>query len=423
MVERHQRLQVHCSPLKLLSLWAKHPRLLRTCWCGTCPLLACRKFEQRPFAHGFTSWSSFRPLSNITALNAISTNRIYSQTLRTTDPRGAIIEVVIGADGRAMATYPDGSTVTMERGPHPLWGMQAPVITALTHTSTGGLTESIIGSITATLADPDDPLSLQTLTNRISVNGREHTAIYDAATRTITSTTPEGRSTVVTIDVMGRVTNLDLGAGLAPMIMTYDAQGRLVRVQRGDESWDYTYDAKNRVVTRTDASEDQIQYAYDDADRLTLTTLPDGTSYGFAYDANGNRTQVIMPSGAVHLLDFRALNLRGSYTPPNGGLGYVRSYDDDRRLDLDTLPGGRTIDYTYDSGGRPTGLNYAEAAVVFEYLPDDPIEQLSRLVRTPTDGGQAQEIAFDYDGNLVTKMTWTGWHKGSIATPTITISS
>ena len=62
VVQRHQRLQVHCSPLKLLPLWTHHPRLLGTRRSTTGPLLDGRKLKQRPFAHGFTSSRWFRTI-------------------------------------------------------------------------------------------------------------------------------------------------------------------------------------------------------------------------------------------------------------------------------------------------------------------------------------------------------------------------
>ena len=53
---------------------------------------------------------------------------------------------------------------------------------------------------TVTLTDPNDPLSLASQTDTVTVNGRVGTTAYDAATRTFTTTSPAGRQAVTTID-------------------------------------------------------------------------------------------------------------------------------------------------------------------------------------------------------------------------------
>lgn len=57
----------------------------------------------------------------------------------------------------------------------------------------GGLTAVVTGARTATLSDPTNPLSLRTLTDTVTVNGRATTTVYTAATRTATTTAPTGR--------------------------------------------------------------------------------------------------------------------------------------------------------------------------------------------------------------------------------------
>ncbi|NIQ99730.1 MAG: RHS repeat protein, partial [Gemmatimonadales bacterium] len=75
------------------------------------------------------------------------------------------------------------------------------------------------------LAEPDNPLSLTTLTDVVSINGRTFTSIYDAASRTFTDTTPGGRQEVTNIDAQSRVVQEQV-PGLAPISNTYDARGR-----------------------------------------------------------------------------------------------------------------------------------------------------------------------------------------------------
>ena len=102
---------------------------------------------------------------------------------------------------------------------------------------------------------------------------------------------------------------------------------------------------------------------------------------------------------------------KASYTPP-GGTSYTWSYDQDRRPIQKTLPGGRDIVSTFDTGSRPTGLSYAEAAVTYAYGAGDLTERVGRIIKTPVGGTGSQELAFTYDGELVEGLEWTGLAQG-----------
>ncbi|MDP2673555.1 MAG: RHS repeat-associated core domain-containing protein [Dehalococcoidia bacterium] len=331
------------------------------------------------------------------------------QTFTTTQPAGASTTVVSGANGSATGTFADGTAMSQVQGPDPRWGMLAPLSTSLTETTPGGLTKTFTSQQTATLADPNNPLSLQSLTSTSSINGRTSTTVYDNSLRRLSTTSPAGRQTHSDLDPLGRVIEQQPGAGVDPLSFTYDAQGRMTQTQQGNVSWTFAFDSLNRLSTRTDAAGNQTSYSYDGADRLTQLVLPSGRTYGFAYDANGNRTSVTMATGAVHQIGYTTVNLDAGYTPP-GNPGQTKSYDIDRSVTRTTLPGGRMIDNSYDSGGRLSETSYAEATNTFTYAGGT--ERPANLTRTPAGGGAAQGIAFTYDGQLVTGATWTGPAQG-----------
>ncbi len=77
-----------------------------------------------------------------------------------------------------------------------------------------------------------DLSTLQTQTETTSVNGRTTQTVFDAATRTYTTTTPAGRISTSRIDAQGRVTHTQVGT-LTPVDFTYDAQGRLTTIAQG----------------------------------------------------------------------------------------------------------------------------------------------------------------------------------------------
>lgn len=329
------------------------------------------------------------------------------------DRAGAQTTVLTAPNGTVTVNAPDGTLTTFQRGPDPRFGMLAPVVTAVTHAAPGGRTLTQTSQRTVTLSDPNDPLSLQTLTETATINGRMFTSHYAAATRTTTTTSAEGRTHVAVVDAQGRVVSKQLAPQLSPITIDYDAKGRLTEVAQGAQAFTYTYDAANRVESRTDTAGQSTHYAYDAADRLTHVILPSNRTFGFGYDAAGNRTQVTMPNGAIHTFSYTPVDREERYTPP-GNAAYERAYDVDRALTRSTLPGTRLVDVGYDGAGRDVGFEYPEAEIVFDYAAGDHTRRVSRIGRTPVATGIGQELTFTYDGSQVTGATWAGAAEGQL---------
>ena len=319
---------------------------------------------------------------------------------------GATTVTVSNTNGTQAATYPDGSQITATLGSDPRFGMLAPRLVQRVRTVPGGPTETVTASRSVTLADPDNILSLATLTDTVSVNGRSFSHAYAATTRTMTDLSAEGRRTISILDTQGRVVSRTIATGILPITVTYDGQGRVTATNHGTQGWSYGYDALNRVVSRTDAAGRSVTFEYDAADRIVKRILPNGAALQFTYDANGNRTQVILPSGASHTLAYTPIDRDAAYTPPGNG-SYLRTHNVDRQLTRTTLPGGRFTDQSYDTLGRVNGLSFAEGAAGFEYLAGDLTDRVARITNTAAIG-PAQDIAYSYNGGLISGMTATG---------------
>jgi YD repeat-containing protein len=351
-----------------------------------------------------------------TALGRVATHRVESLStdevrLLNTDPNGASTEVLIGADGSRVVTYPDGVTKTWVLAPDPRWGMLAPFIETLSVQTPGALELTVATQRAVTLADPDDLLSLLTETETLAVNGRTSTRTFDSATGTITLLSPAGRQRTAWLDARGRVVEMQLAAGLDPFMVTYDSAGKVTDLRQGTQVLTLEYDTAGRVVARRNALGHELRLSYDDADRLIGMLTPGGRTFGFTYDASCcNRTQVAMPSGAVHELAFTALNQFAGYTPPGAGM-LSRAYNLDRQRVRTTLPSGREQEVGYDPGGRPTGITYPEAAVSFDFF--GMTRQLTAITRTPTGGGPPQMVGYAYDGNLPTEILFQGSAQGT----------
>ncbi len=326
-----------------------------------------------------------------------------------TSATGATSETVHHLDSSVETVRPDGVTVVTEHGPEPRWGMSTPMGEAVTITTQGGLNAVVTHEREVALDDPQDLLSLATQTDTTIINGRTYTRVFDEAGQRITYTSPEEREIVVYVDDLLRATEIELDPAIEPIYIDYDARGRVDLIAQGDRSADLEYDALDRLETVEDALGRQVRYAYDDADRVTAVSLPSTDEYGFDYDVNGNLTELEMPSLVVHELDYDVLDFRDTYTPPGASDPYDADFDLDRLPDLLTLPTGRTIDYEFETpvdGDRLLTISYDEATAAYGY--DDDTARVGSVTCTPMYGGTPQDLSFDYDGPLVTRVTASG---------------
>jgi len=326
-----------------------------------------------------------------------------------TDARGAVTDDVLGSDGTDTRTYPDGTLETSVRGPDPRFGMQVPIIVSRTITTPAGRKESAQWSRTVTLADPANPLTLQTLTDVYTTPAGTLTATFDATARTYTRTSPTGHVAITHVDAQGRPLDVAIDASLAHTSYSYDATGELTAAARGTQALSLAYDSARRLASVTDATAATTQRTYASGDRLSTFARPDGETYDLDYDATGNLADVEMPSHASHAFAHTEVDRVSGYTAPDGAASsYV--YDADGALAQLALASGRTIAFGVDAGGRPTGRSYPEAAITFHY--SDATDRIASETVTPVSGA-AQTIAYSYDGSLVTGAAFSGAATGS----------
>jgi RHS repeat-associated protein len=287
---------------------------------------------------------------------------------------------ITNADGTAKTTYPTGSTLETKLAPDPRFGMQAPIQASVKSKLPSGKTSTMTGQRQVQLSDAADPTSLVKQTDVVTVNGRQQRSEYDAATRTLTTTSTGGRTTTRTYDADGRLVKAD------DTSYTYTPSGLVDTIERGDHVMKYGYDAAGRVTSKTDPA-GTATYSYDAANRVKVATLPGNRRYEFSYDANGNRAAVKLSGGGTHEFHYSDESQLTSFKLDGSG-SYTRAYDDDGLLTKVTLPSGRHEDYS------PTGITFDEGTAGYE--TDGP----GRLLKL-TRGNE--ETAFSYDGELVSK--------------------
>ncbi len=192
---------------------------------------------------------------------------------------------------------------------------------------------------------------------------------------TVTTTNPDGTSTVQTITDT-RPTAIEQkasgGATLATTTVTYDGHGR--------------------QLTQTDGRTGTTTFAYNDRDQVVTETAPAATGggsplvTGYGYDAMGRRTSVTLPDNSVTTTGY---DLRGNATSQGGSQQYdvTSTFDPQGRLLTMTTTGqagnatttwiynpqrgwldrkeyadNRGTDYTYTPGGRLLTRTWARTA-------------------------------------------------------------
>lgn len=330
-------------------------------------------------------------------------------------PDGTQAVTRYNTNGTAEWTQPDGMVGAITTGPDPRFGMQTPLLTSMTTKTPAGLTLSLSASRNLTLANPKDITSVVSQTDTINVNGRTSTYTYDGATSTATVTTPLGRKSQRTMDVLGRVTSSQT-PGIEAVNYSYTPSGLLESITQGNDTEQRVttlqYNVQGFLVNITDVLGRMTQFEHDNAGQVTKQIFPDGREVRFTYDANGNILSITPPGRPPHNFDYTPLDLQQSYTPPAvasaGAVATSYVYNLEKQLIRITRPDGLTVDLAYDEAGRLSTQNTPTGTTTYAYAPTT-----GDLTGISAPGGV--ELSYTYDGVLPLTETWTGPVAGTVS--------
>ncbi len=305
-----------------------------------------------------------------------TTNRIR----RFTDQRGNSVSYDYDAAGNlSRITYPDGTTRTLEyddvgrvtsvtnrRGETTSYTYDSKG-ELISFTRPGGVTESLVRDSARRIAS-------------ISTSVGKASFAYDAAGRLTSYTDALGRSVQYSFDAQGRFTGMTAPDGLN-VAYSYDAENRLISIADGNGKLitGYGYDISGRLVSETRGNGTTTSFSYDVAGMVAsiVNREPDNTVISrsdYTYDANGVVTSLT--------------TLDGVTTFTTDPLGQIVRAD---------LPGGRTIEYTYDAAGN---------RVVVSDSGTDTVYAVNSLNQYTSAG--AATFTYDADGNLASRTDATG---------------
>ncbi len=317
-------------------------------------------------------------------------------------------------DGSVTRTYPNGVSVTIQAGSDPRFGASVPTLESLEIRLPSGLTARGSQSIEATLADPNDPLSLIDYTRTDTLNEANRTTSYTAENRTAIAASAAGRTSTFVFDEQGRMTRRQF-AELLPTIYTYDSDGRLESVRRGEgdeeRSVQYEYGEDGFVAAATNNIGQRTTYEWDSSVRAVRVVHPGSRETSFSYDEDGNLVDMVLPHTETHGFDHNLIGLLTGYSAPTvegeEPTNSTTAYDLDKRLDFVTLPDGTIVDTQYDEAGRIDAVLAGGYGVSLAYS-----ETTGDLSEVATLDGERLSIVSD--GPLLTSLSWDGTVSGSL---------
>ena len=357
---------------------------------------------------------SFPGPSSSLPLPIISSKRPTNYRVNT-DPSGLETKTTVWNDETRTIVTPDGATLEAQMGPDPRFGMQSPMVERATVVTPRGLGKTTTASRDVTLADPENPLSVTSITEKVTTGDRVSTSTWDKASNTITATSPAGRNATIKLDEKGRLIE-ETAAGFASTNYEYDERGRLRKEISGTGSeartTTYTYDENgemDRLTSVTDPLGREWHVKYDEAGRVEKEIAPSGQAVSYDYDENGNLTSITPPGQPAHEFGYDSRDLGTSYNAPQVGTEdrtTSNAYDLDRLPTSQTLPSGGKVEYSYDEGGRLQTMRYPGGEKTFNYDPNTG--------NPATASNASGTLSYFFDGFLPLAETSTGQVPGRV---------
>ena len=228
-------------------------------------------------------------------------------------------------------------------------------------------------------------------TQASDTQGGSITWAYDAADQLISETTSQGEVRY-SYDASGQRISMT-AADRPPVNYGYDAAGRLLTIQQGSETYTHGYDQLSRRTSLLRPNGVSTTYTYDNVGRISRLTHSNASSqpledYQYAYNVDNEIASIVSlsppgpppvektaaPADAANRVrqfgsntyDFNAVGQTTHKTDASGTTQY--NWDARGRMTGATLPGGTSVNYTYDIFGRRTSRS--SGGVTTQFLHD-----------------------------------------------------
>ena len=187
---------------------------------------------------------------------------------------------------------------------------------------------------------------------------------YDAKGRVISKTDPLGNTTLIAYDALGRIVQVT-DALAATTKYTYDSRNNVLSIADGNGNvHKYSYDLASRKVAESSPMGGVITYAYDSVGRATTQTSANGERRVYLYDAAGRlKSENLYPANSATA----SQTVSYVYDARNQLASYAQTGDTQS-----------SATYTYDAKGEKTketvtygsGQNAFSQSLGYDYYPN-----------------------------------------------------
>jgi RHS repeat-associated protein len=312
-----------------------------------------------------------------------------------TDARGGVTAYTYDDKHRVLAvTDPEGITFTTNE--YDEWGR----VTGQTNGS-GAVMTLRYGDVRT---DEVDPLGNRRLyfydRHRLLVGeqdplGYRTSTVYDARDNVLSYTDARGNLSTFSYDQRGNPTGITDPLDHSTALV-YDAQDNLTSLTDAlSRTTRFGYDAHRNLTSITDALGQVTGLAYDAKGQPTSLTDANGHTTTFDYDPQGNLTSVTDALGHTSTMDYDIVGRLLDATDPNGNATQF-AYDAGDNLVSATDPLGHETTSTYDGNGQQTTLTDARGNVtVYGYDPEFNLTSVTDAL------GQVTRYAYDANNHLI----------------------
>jgi RHS repeat-associated protein len=365
----------------------------------------------------------------------ISSSPTGVETRVHTGMNGLTATVTVAKDGTRTVTQPDGTTETTTMIGDPRFGFQAPIIgteiltipAELPGTNVSGInsakTRLTTRSRALSLSNPNDLLSLVSLTNTVKVNSKPAAStVFTKLTNTLVTTTPENRQMVTVFDAKGHVLQQQI-SGFLTTNSSYYPDGQLYQTWKGagapgslgSRTWTSTYDPSTGYLSDlTDPLQQNTHFLRDLVGRVTTETRPDSSFIDSSYDGNGHVRTITPPGQSLHDFTYTPAELPYKYTPPDVGTGLlsvVSTHDFDHLLTKTTRMDSGQVIYSRDPATGRTDSISLPANSIYPLLAMGFLENFyssSTGKLEKIDGPSDIKLELKHQGSLLIERKWSG---------------
>lgn len=311
--------------------------------------------------------------------------------------------------GTVQSTSADDVIMDTRLAPHPKLGPAVPYVAEAMVSLPGGQSLNLERSVQYS-GDSAAAFGEHNIDDTVTVNGRVYQSHFDAASRTWTRTSPEGRTAFVQLNAQGQAVSSQLGA-LELVNSAHDTRGRVIGITQGTRNLSLGYDAAGFLSEVVDAELRPTTIVTDRVGRTRELYLPGDRLVTFNFDANGNVTGITPPERPTHDFEYNGVDLATRYSPPpvTASDGPTETaYRLDRAVGDVTRADGGAVDLYYGpQSGLLLDISAPQSSYSYTYLPD------SDRVASAT-GPAGQRLDYAWNGPLVEQVTWTGEIAGQV---------